>query len=490
MAIDLTKFWAGTEEAYYAAQSGMEAAAKMTAEFGSSGGPSLPTLWAKAGNVAIIGIEGALVSGSSGYGRFFGVIGYDDIANALTEAMLDPEIGAILLNISSGGGAVAGVDDLAKMVARYRAVKPMVAYTPSTMASAAYWFGCNADTVLVASTSIVGSIGVMAIHVERSQMLKAAGINVTLVRSAENKALANPVEPLSEAGKAQLQAEVDDLDSIFVSQVAVARDMTVAQVRADTGKGGTFIGKKAVAAGLADKVASFDQAYSAAKALDKKPKSANNSGNPKGKSNMAAQHLTTEQLTALSAGASVAEVEAMASAGGAATGELTPEQQAVADAAAATAAAAAATESEDAVAAATAAAAAAAASSTPSAEVTALTAQVAVLTSQATELNTRLIAAGVENSTLKTASASVQVSYDGLLAIARGAVGKMQIALGGSDLTATMDGAAVIAAFTATEVTFKQKFKIGGAASAAASTKKTESVIDPLALAAVQSSKV
>ena len=62
-------------------------------------------------------------------------------------------------------------------------VKPVTAFTDGAMFSAAYYLGSSASEVTPAITR-VGSIGVIATHMEQSQFLKDMGIGVTVIRAA------------------------------------------------------------------------------------------------------------------------------------------------------------------------------------------------------------------------------------------------------------------------------------------------------------------
>lgn len=84
------------------------------------------------------------------------------------------------------------------------------------------------------------------------------GIGVTVVRSGPYKALANPNEPLSKEGEAQLQSLVDATNAVFVSHVAAARNRTPEYVDGTMGQGREFVGAGAADVGLVDNITSFD----------------------------------------------------------------------------------------------------------------------------------------------------------------------------------------------------------------------------------------
>lgn len=87
-------------------------------------------------------------------------VGMESYARMIREFDVDPEIDAIVLNIDSPGGTVAGTEELGAAIKG--ATKPVVGFVNGMAASAAYWL-CSACRKIVAGTdtSIVGSIGVM-----------------------------------------------------------------------------------------------------------------------------------------------------------------------------------------------------------------------------------------------------------------------------------------------------------------------------------------
>jgi nicotinate-nucleotide pyrophosphorylase len=70
--------------------------------------------------------------------------------------------------IDSGGGAVSGVADAGNLIKLIdQSVKPIYSFTDGAMCSAAYWLGCSAREVYSSNVSTVGSIGVIATHMEQ-----------------------------------------------------------------------------------------------------------------------------------------------------------------------------------------------------------------------------------------------------------------------------------------------------------------------------------
>src|SRR5574340_100582 len=167
-----------------------------------------------------------------------------------------------LLQVQDGVGFVSikGVlnnsADLIRMV--HDRVKPVTAFAGGNMYSAAYWLGASAGKVYATEGSGVGSIGVIATHMERSKMLEEMGIGVNVVRAGKYKALANSVEPLSEEGRKQIQAGVDAAYKIFINHVAAMRGKSAEFVDSVMAQGREFYGQAGVHASLVDGLTTFD----------------------------------------------------------------------------------------------------------------------------------------------------------------------------------------------------------------------------------------
>ena len=210
------------------------------------------------GKVAVIPIHGTLVRRTSGIEAESGLASYTGIAAQLDAALASPEIAAILLDIDSPGGESGGVFDLADRIRAASEVKPVWAVANDMAFSAAYALASAATRVFVARTGGVGSIGVIAMHVDQSVKDAQDGVRYTAVFAGERKNDLNPHEPISNEAHAVLKAEVDRIYDLFVETVARHRGLDADAVRAT--EAGLFFGPDAVATGLADAVGSLEDA--------------------------------------------------------------------------------------------------------------------------------------------------------------------------------------------------------------------------------------
>lgn len=211
--------------------------------------------------IACIPVEGTLVKKAGWLDAMSGMTGYDAIAMKLRDAVNDSAIKGILLCMDSPGGEVSGLWDLCDEIRAARSAKPVYAISDDSAYSAAYAIASSAEKVFVTRTGGVGSIGVIAVHVDQSKMDEKIGLKYTAVFAGAHKNDFSSHAPLSEDAHALLQAEIDRCYGDFVGTVARNRSMKEALVRRTEAK--CFWGETAIAEGLADQVGNCDEALDA-----------------------------------------------------------------------------------------------------------------------------------------------------------------------------------------------------------------------------------
>lgn len=209
--------------------------------------------------IAVIPVHGTLLRRTSGLDAESGLASYAAIGAQLDAALAHPDVAAILLDIDSPGGESSGVFDLAERIRAACAIKPVWAVANEMAFSAAYALAAASSRVFVSRTGGVGSIGVIAMHIDQSIKDAKDGVRYTAVYAGARKNDLNPHAPLSDQAHAVLQSEVQRIYEVFVDTVARHRGLDAEAVRAT--EAGLFFGADALAAGLADSVGSFDEAF-------------------------------------------------------------------------------------------------------------------------------------------------------------------------------------------------------------------------------------
>lgn len=208
--------------------------------------------------VAVLQLYGAIVPHATMFSDVSGAASVEEFTKAFRAAVADESKQAILIDINSPGGAVELVPELAAEILSARGSKPIVAQVNAFAASAAYWIATSADEIVVTPSGQVGSIGVYIAHDDLSAAQEKLGIKTTLVSAGKYKTEGNPFEPLTDEAEAELQAKVDAYYQMFIQAVAAGRDVKPSAVTSGFGEGRMVLAADAVEAGMADKVATYD----------------------------------------------------------------------------------------------------------------------------------------------------------------------------------------------------------------------------------------
>lgn len=210
----------------------------------------------RGGAVALLSLYGVIaprasmvqsVSGPSG-------TGLDEFSSLLQNAVDDPEVGSIVIDINSPGGTTDMVPETGERIRNAREVKPVYAVANTQAASAAYWLASQATEVVATQSADVGSIGVYMAHHDLSGELEQRGRKVTLISAGKFKVEGNPFQELGDEALAHYQGVADDFYGMFVDAVARGRGVKSSVVREGYGEGRTLMAKKALAAGMIDRI--------------------------------------------------------------------------------------------------------------------------------------------------------------------------------------------------------------------------------------------
>lgn len=213
------------------------------------------------GNVAVIPLTGIITPQGSIFDFLFGgsggLLGF---RAALAEAVASPDVSSIVIDVDSPGGLVDMVPETAAFIRAARDVgKRIVAVVDTKMCSAAYWLGAQADEIVMTPSGHAGSVGVYRVHEDRSRANADLGLAVTYVHAGEFKVEGNPNGPLDQAARDQWQAEVEHTYEAFVADVALARGIDEQKVLDDFGQGRVLNADDALAAGMVDRIGTFDE---------------------------------------------------------------------------------------------------------------------------------------------------------------------------------------------------------------------------------------
>lgn len=202
---------------------------------------------------ALIPIHGLLINRFSWSWGF--ATGYNFIRNQVAAAMADDDVTAILFDVNSCGGTVAGCRETADLMFDANAAnggKTLVAVVDANCYSAAYYLASQCDHIAITPSGGCANIGVLQVHFDISKMMDDMGVKVSLIVGGAHKVDGNPYETLSDEVRAEFQADIDAEYDVFVAAVARGRGLDEQVIR-DT-EARTYGAVDALALGLVDAI--------------------------------------------------------------------------------------------------------------------------------------------------------------------------------------------------------------------------------------------
>lgn len=209
--------------------------------------------------VAIIPVHGVLVNRMSyswGYAT-----GYNFLRAQYGAALADDDVKLIVFDCNSYGGMVAGCFETVDEIFAGRETKPSLAMVDASSYSACYAIASAASRMVVIPSAGVGSIGVVAMHMNIGPMLEKWGIEVTFIHAGAHKVDGHPYAALPDSVKKNIQASIDKSYATFVASVARNRDLSADVVKATEAQ--TYDADEALTLGLIDAVQTPSQAVAA-----------------------------------------------------------------------------------------------------------------------------------------------------------------------------------------------------------------------------------
>lgn len=201
--------------------------------------------------VAIITLDGTIqYDGSACSPEGFKVL--------LNEAANDPSIKAVVLRVNSGGGTATAGEEMTEYLKDFE--KPVVVSSATINASAAYEISSQADYIYAAQSSEVGSIGTVIELMDYSDLMGMLGINIDTISSADSKDSSYGIRELSDEEREHYQQMVDEINQMFIANVAEGRGVSERKVANEWANGLTWTGKTAKEMGLVDEIGTLEDA--------------------------------------------------------------------------------------------------------------------------------------------------------------------------------------------------------------------------------------
>lgn len=164
---------------------------------------------------------------------------------------------AVLLRLESGGGLVNRYGLGAAQLLRLRdAQLPLTVMVDAVAASGGYLMAAAADRIVASPFALIGSIGVIAQIPNFHRWLQARNIDWEQFTAGEFKRTVTLFGENTEAGRAKLREELEDIHALFRAFVQ-GRRAQLDMEKVATGE--AWLGSKALELGLVDELATSDE---------------------------------------------------------------------------------------------------------------------------------------------------------------------------------------------------------------------------------------
>ena len=206
------------------------------------------------GAIAYLSLSGTLTQ----KGSFWGGTSMEAFGRAFDAAVANDKVGAILIEVDSGGGDARGTAELSDKIFAARGTKDIIAVANADAHSAAFWVASAADQLHVTPSGEVGSVGVWTMHANESKYLENMGVEITLVHAGKHKVDGHPFGPLPEEVRNDMQSAVDEINGNFHAALARNFGITRKEVKDNFGDGKSFFAPEAKKRGMVHGIGSFE----------------------------------------------------------------------------------------------------------------------------------------------------------------------------------------------------------------------------------------
>jgi protease-4 len=217
--------------------------------------------------LALIYCQGAIMEGEDGEDPIFGsTMGASRVIRNLKQAADSRSVKAIILRIDSPGGLATAADEIWHAIMEAKKEKPVVASISDVGASGGYYIAVAADTILVQSPTLIGSIGVYIGKFSLKELYEKIGVNVTTLQRGKNAGLLSLQNKFSDSERKAIRRIIESSYAGFVTKVADSRGKSYEEVDR-LAQGRVWTGQQGLELGLADTLGGLDEAIRIAKKM-------------------------------------------------------------------------------------------------------------------------------------------------------------------------------------------------------------------------------
>ena len=206
--------------------------------------------------IAIIHVEGAIVTGNIGYN----IAGSGGIVDNINKARDDKNVKGIVLRVNSPGGDVYASSMITNALEEFQSTgRPVMTSMGDIAASGGVWVTTTSEEIWAEETTLTGSIGVYSIIPDFSPLEKWAGMNYDGVSMTKAGDIYDLSRGVNKDLNKQFRENTENIYKNFVTKVANNRGLEFSEVLSFAG-GRIWRGDAALELGLVDKLGALNDA--------------------------------------------------------------------------------------------------------------------------------------------------------------------------------------------------------------------------------------
>ena len=187
------------------------------------------------------------------------IITPEKIQKELDIAEKSDDIKGVVIRVNSPGGSALASDIIYNSIKNM--TKPVYISMGGVAASGGYYISAAGDKIYADKETLTGSIGVITMIPNVSELLKKAEINYSVISKGKYSDMGSIVKNLTEDEKDKIRASSLKVYEEFVDRVAEGRNMTREEVL-KSAEGRVWLGEEAKEIGLVDEIGGIEKAVS------------------------------------------------------------------------------------------------------------------------------------------------------------------------------------------------------------------------------------
>ncbi len=164
--------------------------------------------------IVILPIEGVITESEFGFVR-----------SCIQTAYEDDRLSGLILRVDSPGGTISGSDYYYHLLCELKKERKIPVYVSmgGIAASGGYYVSMVGDKIFAERSTITGSIGVISMMVDASDLCQKIGVKSNYIVSGKNKGMGDFTRPMSEEERSIWQGLIDESYEQFLSVIREGR---------------------------------------------------------------------------------------------------------------------------------------------------------------------------------------------------------------------------------------------------------------------------